>query len=77
VTLTISLNQTTQQFMAQATFSDGTVGDITNTASWTSSSTSVATISSTGFAQATGAGSATISAAAGGFVGTASITVNQ
>ncbi len=77
VTLSISLNQTTQQFTAQATFDDGSVGDITSTASWTSSSTSVATISSSGFAQATGTGSTTISASANGVVGTASLTVNQ
>jgi uncharacterized protein YjdB len=76
VTLTISLNQTQQQFTAQATFSDGSVGDVTNTASWTSSSTSVATVSSSGLAQAVAAGSATISASAGGFVGTAALTVD-
>src|SRR5215475_2445719 len=44
VVLTISLNQTQQQFTAQATFDDGSVGDVTNTASWTSSSMSVATV---------------------------------
>ena len=76
-TLSISLNQTTQQFTAQATFDDGTFGDITNSASWTSSSNSVAIISSSGLAQAVAVGSTTISASAGGVVGTASLTVNQ
>jgi trimeric autotransporter adhesin len=77
VTLTISLNQTTQQFTAQATFDDGSVGDVTNTASWTSSSPSVATISSSGLAQAASTGSTTISASTDGIVGTTSLTVNQ
>lgn len=77
VTLSISLNQTTQQFTAQATFDDGSLGDITNTASWTSSSTSVATINSSGFAQAMTAGSTTISASAGGVAGTTLLTVSQ
>ena len=77
VTLTISLNQTTQQFTAQATFDDGSLGDVTNAASWTSSSPSVATISSSGFAQAGSTGSTTISASADGIVGSTNLTVNQ
>jgi uncharacterized protein YjdB len=76
-TLSITLNQSQQQFTAQATFSDGSVGDLTSTAAWTSSNPSVATITSGGLAQAVTAGSTTINASAGGFVGTASLTVTQ
>jgi trimeric autotransporter adhesin len=73
-TLLLSTGQT-QQFTAQATYSDGSFGDVTSSASWNSSNTSVATISSTGLAQPIGTGSTTISAALGGQVGTASLTV--
>ncbi len=73
-TLLLSTGQT-QQFTAQATYSDGSVGDITTMAAWNSSNTSVATISSSGLAQPTGTGSTTISASLGGQVGTATLTV--
>lgn len=65
----------TQQFTAQATFSDGSVGTVS--ASWTSSSPSIATISSSGLASPVSVGTTTINASAGGVVGTAQLTVTQ
>lgn len=72
--ISISAGQT-QQFTAIATFSDGTNGTVT--ASWTSSSTSVATITTAGLASPAGAGTTTISATAGGVVGTTLLTVTE
>jgi uncharacterized repeat protein (TIGR01451 family) len=71
-----------QQFTATGTFSDGTIEDVTDTATWSSSNTSVATISNAAGSQglATGvAGSATavtITATSGNFAGQASLTVS-
>lgn len=67
----------TQQFTAQATFSDGSVGDVTNTAAWTSNSPTIATITSGGLASPVSIGTTTISASAGGVVGTTSLNVTQ
>jgi List-Bact-rpt repeat protein/Big-like domain-containing protein len=70
----------TQQFTALGFFSDGTVGDITNTAVWASSVTTIATISNTtgtnGLATAstTNTGSTQITAALNG-VTSAAVTV--
>ena len=51
------------QFTASATLADGTLGiSITNIATWTSSNTSVATVSSAGLATAVSTGTATIQA---------------
>src|SRR5215469_13446273 len=71
----------TQQFTATGNYSDGTIQDLTNTATWTSSNTAVATISNNPGSKglATGvAGSAspvTIAATSGTINGTASSTV--
>ena len=79
-TATIPAGQT-QQFKALAFFGDGTIGDITNTATWASSNTAIATISNAAGSQglATGvAGSAnpvTITATSGNLSGQASLTV--
>ncbi|MCU1349076.1 MAG: repeat protein, partial [Acidobacteria bacterium] len=73
----MSLNSgATRQLTVQATYSDGTTRDITATASFVSSNTAVAAVSASGVVTAgnTG-GSATITAAAGGFTATASVTV--
>lgn len=75
-TISISNGQT-QQFTASATFSDGSIGDITSSAAWNSSAPSIATISSTGLASPVNAGATTISATAGGVAGTTSLTVTQ
>ncbi|MDR3749149.1 MAG: Ig-like domain-containing protein [Acidobacteriota bacterium] len=61
ITLTVGGGQ---QYTANATYSDGSNGDITNAVTWTSSSTSVATISSAGFANAVATGTTMSSAAA-------------
>ncbi len=75
-TISISAGQT-QQFTASATFSDGTVGDVTSSASWNSSATSVAVISSAGLASPVSSGTTTISASASGVVGTTTLTVTE
>ena len=64
-----------QQFTAIGTFSDGSQQNITNSATWTSSATSVATVSSGGLSTAIAAGNATIQAAEGSVKGTAGLTV--
>jgi hypothetical protein len=66
-----------QQFTATATFSDGSIGNVTTTSVWSSSSTSVATISAAGLATPVSIGSTTIGASAGGVAATTSLTVTQ
>lgn len=74
---TISVS-TTQQFTAQAYYSNGNIQNATNTVAWSSSNTAVATISSTGVATAVGPGTTTITAFAAGTSGaTATLNVNQ
>jgi hypothetical protein len=72
----------TDQFHATAHFGDGSTQDITSTATWTSSSTGVATISSPGgLAKAVAAGTTNIAASSGSISSTASgpfvLTVTQ
>jgi hypothetical protein len=66
-----------QQFTATGSFSDGSMQNITTTALWASSDTSVATIqSSTGLATGVGPGSSQITASLNGIVSpTAALTV--
>lgn len=64
------------QFTATGTYTDGTAGDITSSVNWMSSNPSVATISTTGLATGVGAGTATITASSGLANGSASLTVN-
>ena len=67
---------TQQQYTAQAAYSDGSFGDITNSVTWTSSNTAVATITSPGgLATAVATGTTTITAALSGVIGTAQLTV--
>nr|WP_281720725.1 DUF4082 domain-containing protein [Nitrosomonas nitrosa] len=65
----------TQSFIATGTYSDGSTQNLTNQVAWTSSSTSVATITSAGLATAVNAGSTTISAALGTVTGSTALTV--
>jgi trimeric autotransporter adhesin len=65
----------TQQFTATGTYSDGSVQNLTNAATWTSSGPAIASVSPSGAAVAHAVGTATISATAGSFTGTASLTV--
>lgn len=67
--------QATQQFTATGTYGDGSVADLTNTATWSSSNTAVATIGSTGIATFAGTGVTTIKAASGTVSGTSVLTV--
>jgi uncharacterized protein YjdB len=57
---------TTQQFTATATYSDGTTGDITSRAKWTSSNTEVATVNDKGLVTAVALGSTNITASLSG-----------
>jgi uncharacterized protein YjdB len=67
---------TTQQFTATGTYTDGSSADITNRVTWSSSSTAVATIASTGLATTVSAGGVTITATVPkNKKGTASLTV--
>ena len=65
----------TQQFTATGTYSDGSAQNLTNTATWTSSGPVIANVSATGAAVGLAVGTVTISATAGSFTGTASLTV--
>lgn len=65
-----------QQFTATGNYSDGSTQNLTNSASWSSSATNVATINSTGLASSVAAGTTTISATVGSVTGTTTLTVN-
>ncbi|MGE5207229.1 MAG: beta strand repeat-containing protein [Chlamydiota bacterium] len=66
----------TQQFAATGTFDDGSTQDLTSLVTWNSSSTSTATISSTGMATGQGGGACTISATYGGTSASTSLSVS-
>src|SRR5256885_16978184 len=66
-----------QQFTATAHFSDGTTQDVTSTAKWSSSDSSVASISAAGVATGSSLGSATITAVSSSVEGTASLKVSS
>jgi uncharacterized protein YjdB len=66
----------TQQFTANATYSDGSNGPLTSGITWTSSNTSVATINSSGLATAVASGTTTLTASADGLSATTSLTVS-
>jgi len=76
----------TQQFQANAVYSNGTSTVVTGTASWTSSNATVASVSSggggpggggRGLATGVGAGTATITATYNGLTATATLTVRD
>ena len=64
----------TQQFTATGTYSDGTQGNITASATWSSTATNVATISTAGTATGVGEGTTTIQATVGTINGSTSLT---
>lgn len=68
---------TRKSFSAAGVFSDSTTLDLTTQVSWTSSNTSVATISSSGVAVTAGAGTTTIAAVLAGKTGTSAMTVRN
>lgn len=65
----------TQQFTATGTFGDLSQQDISSTATWTSSSTSVATIDTKGLATAANLGTTTITASSSGLKASTILTV--
>ncbi len=73
VTLPLGL---TQQFTASATFSDGTTQDVTGTATWKSSSSSIASITTSGFATAKNVGTTNITASFESVSNSKPLTVN-
>ena len=65
----------TQQFTATGTYSDGSSQNLTSSVAWTSTSTAVATINSSGLASAVSAGSTTIRATLTSIIGSTGMTV--
>jgi hypothetical protein len=65
----------TQQFTATGTYSDGSTANLTNQATWASSTTARATINSSGLATGVSAGSTTITATSGSVSGTTGMSV--
>ncbi|MGH9917632.1 MAG: Ig-like domain-containing protein, partial [Nitrososphaerales archaeon] len=66
-----------QPFTATGYYSDGSSQNLTGSVTWTSSATSIATISSVGVANGLLAGSTTITAAAGSVSGSTTLTVES
>ena len=64
------------QLTATDKFSDGSTQDLTTTATWTSSRTSVATVVSGGFATGIARGTTNITAKSGAIAGNATLTVS-
>jgi len=64
-----------QQFIATGTFSDGSKQNLTNSVTWNSSSSTVATVAAGGAASGVGSGQTSITATLGSVIGTASLTV--
>ena len=71
---TITVNAT-QEFRAMGTYSDGSVPDVTDIASWTSDNETVATINAAGVATGHAAGTAIITASLSGKSDTFNLTV--
>lgn len=72
LTLAIGISQ---QYVATATYIDGTSQDLVNGVSWGSSATSVASIDASGLATTASAGTATITATVGSFSDSVTLTV--
>jgi len=64
-----------QAFTAVGHFSDGSVGNLSSTVRWSSSSPQVATVGSNGFAEPAGLGTATITATFGSYSGSSELEV--
>src|SRR5439155_1593833 len=72
LTLGIGINQ---QYTATATYSDGSSQDLVNGVTWSSSTTSVATVNNYGLVTTVGAGTTTITATVGSFSDSSTLTV--
>ncbi|HTD25004.1 MAG TPA: Ig-like domain-containing protein [Terriglobales bacterium] len=70
-------NGTPKQFTVTGTYTGGSTQDLTNTVNWTSSSTTVATINSSGLATTIAQGSTTIRAALGSVSDSTALTVGS
>lgn len=66
-----------QQFKATGTYSDGTTSNITGSVTWTSATTSVATIDASGLATSKTQGTSVITATSGSISGSETLTVNS
>jgi len=66
---------TTEQFTATGTYSDGSIQDLTSTATWTSSSAS-ATVSSTGMVTGVSLGTSSIQVTSGSISASATVTIS-
>jgi Bacterial Ig-like domain (group 2) len=81
LSITVSPNQSSlpagesEQLTATGNFSDGTVQSLTQSATWSSSVSAIASVGPSGAAVANAVGTATISATAGSMSGSASLTV--
>jgi uncharacterized protein YjdB len=64
-----------EQYTASAIYSDGSIQDLVSGVSWSSSTTSVATIDGNGLATILAAGTTTITATVGSFTDTTTVTV--
>lgn len=73
--VTLGVGQS-QQFTATGSYTDGSTQDLTNSATWASTNTSVASISVGGLATALASGNATVQASVQGVIGSATLTVN-
>jgi hypothetical protein len=67
---------TTEQFMATGVYSDGSSGDLTSSATWSSSNPTAASISTGGLASANAPGVTAIAASFNSISGSTSLTVN-
>ena len=64
------------QLTATAVYSDSSMQNVTNSAIWTSSNTTVVSVSNTGLAGSVAQGSSTINASYGGLIGSTGLTVS-
>lgn len=67
----------TQQYTATATYGNNSTADVTTSVNWSTSPTSIATISSTGVLTAVAFGTATVKAQSGSVIGTTGVTVTN
>lgn len=67
----------TQQYTATATYGNNSTGDVTKSVTWSSSPTSVATMSSTGLLTGVTLGTANVKAQSGNVIGNTGVTVTM
>ena len=68
---------TNQQLAATGTYADGSTLDLTTSVTWSSSSTSVATVNTSGLAASASTGQTTITATAATIAGTSTLTITS